>query len=364
VRATPTETMRTLLTTLVITTVGALSAAPAAAQQRQGAYARTIADGISAAVESAVAGVQRDRGGQRQGPEQTERITRTFKAGQELILSNISGDINIVRGGGSEISVEIIKTARGRDDADAKEVLQLVEVEVVERNNRAEVRTRYPQGDEMRRNSRRNVNVSVAYNVTAPGGARIRATSISGSIAAKDIKGEISAESVSGAVRIFNGGRVASAKSISGDVEVVDTEIDGSLNASTASGGVKLRNVKARRVDVGSISGDVVLEDIDAQQVEGQTVSGSVSFGGALAKGGRYEFTSHSGNVTVGLAGDAGFEVEATSFSGSIRSDFSFGNSGNTERGRWRRSVEGVVGDGSAVLELTTFSGSIVIAKK
>ena len=87
---------------------------------------------------------------------------------------------SITRGGGNEIGVEIVKTARGRDDADARELLQLVEVDVVERNNRAEVRTRYPQGDEMRRNNRRNVNVSVAYNVTAPAGARIRATSISG----------------------------------------------------------------------------------------------------------------------------------------------------------------------------------------
>ena len=159
------------------------------------------------------------------------------------------------------------------------------QVDIVERNNRAEVRTRYPQGDEMRRNNRRNFNVSVAYNVTAPAGARVRATSISGSITARDIRGDVSAESVSGTVRIINGGRVASAKSISGDVEVTESEIDGSLNASSASGNVLLRKVKARQLEVGSISGDVVLEDVDAAQVEGQTVSGNVRFGGALARG-------------------------------------------------------------------------------
>ena len=217
--------------------------------------------------------------------EQVERTTRTFRGGQELQLANVSGDIVITRGGGNEIGVEIVKTARGRDDADLKELLQLVEVEVVERNNRVEVRTRYPQGDEMRRNNRRNFNVSVSYNVTAPAGARVRATSISGSITARDIRGDVSAESVSGTVRIINGGRVASAKSISGDVEVTESEIDGSLNASTASGSVLLRKVKARQVEVGSISGDVVIEDVDAAQVEGQTVSGSVRFGGALARG-------------------------------------------------------------------------------
>jgi hypothetical protein len=360
--------MRTLLTLIIVAATGA-GAVPASAQDRDIRSARAarevIAENMRAARE-AVVEAQRERSAQRQeGREQTERINRTFRVGQngELILANISGDIMISRGG-NEIAVEIIKTARGRDDADARELLQLVEVEVLERNNRAEVRTRYPQGDEMRRNNRRNFNVSVAYNVTAPAGIRVRATSISGSITAKDIKGEVSAESVSGSVRIINGGRVANAKSISGNVEVTETEIDGSLSASTASGSVMLRRVKARRVEAASISGDVVLEDIDAAQVEGQTVSGSVRFGGLLARGGRYEFTSHSGNVSVGLGGNAGFELEATSFSGSIKSDFSFSGSGDTERARWRRSVRGVVGDGSAVLELTTFSGSIVIAKK
>ena len=48
-------------------------------------------------------------------------------------LANVSGDIVVTRGGGNEVSVEIIKTARGRTDDDARELLQLVQVEVVER---------------------------------------------------------------------------------------------------------------------------------------------------------------------------------------------------------------------------------------
>jgi DUF4097 and DUF4098 domain-containing protein YvlB len=344
--------MRTLLTLVVAGVVATVAAGPepAAAQDfpaREHRY-------------SAGAGAWSQRQDRR--AEQTERTTRTFRGSQELLLNNVAGDITIT-GGGNEITVEIIETARGREDAEAREMLQLVEVEIVERNNRVEVRTRYPQGEEMRR-SRRNVNVSVAFNVTVPAGARVRASSISGSIMAKDVRGEISAESVSGTVRIINGGRVPSAKSISGNVEVTEAASDGGLNASTASGSVMLRKVKARRVEAGSISGDVVLEDVDAQQVEGQTVSGSVKFGGGLAPGGRYELTSHSGSITASLGGNAGFEIEATSFSGSIRSDFSFATSGDGGRGPSRRSLRGVVGDGSSVVELTTFSGSIVVSKR
>ena len=347
--------MRTILTVTLL----AAMAAPSAAQDQR-IEARVV-------IREAAAMARREAAAQRQDSrEQVERTTRTLKVGAngELQLANVSGDIVVSRGG-NDVSVEIIKTARGRTDEDARELLQLVQVEVVERGGRAEVKTQYPSGDEMRRNNRRNFNVSVAYNVTAPAGIRLRATSVSGSITVRDIKGDVSAESVSGAVRIFNGGRITTAKSISGSVEVNDADIDGRFNASSVSGSVILRRVKARQLDLGSISGEVLLDDVDSQQLAAQTVSGNVRFGGTVAKGGRYEMSSHSGNVSVTLGGSTGFEVEATSFSGSIRSDFTFsGGSGDAGNARWRKSIRGVYGDGSAVLDLTTFSGSIVISKR
>src|SRR3954462_7863850 len=74
--------------------------------------------------------------------EQTERTTKTLRLGSDgsLALGNIAGDITVTRGGGSEATVEIVKTARGRDVADAREQLQLVQVDVTERNGRAEVK--------------------------------------------------------------------------------------------------------------------------------------------------------------------------------------------------------------------------------
>ena len=349
--------MRTILT---ITLLAAMTA-PAAAQEPRVDTRVVIREAIARAYRESGAAQRQD------SREQVERTTRTLKVGAngELQLANISGDIVVTRGGGNDVSVEIVKTARGRTDDDARELLQLVQVEVIERAGRAEVKTQYPQGDEMRRNNRRNMNVSVAYTVSAPAGIRLRASSISGSITVRDIKGDVSAESVSGNVQFFNGGRIASAKSISGNVELNDTAIDGNFNASSVSGSVILRRVKARQLDLGSISGEVVLEDVDSQQVEAQTVSGNLKFGGPVAKGGRYELSSHSGNVSVALGGSTGFEVEATSFSGSIKSDFSF-NTGSGDQGntRWRKSIRGVYGDGSAVLNLTTFSGSIVITKR
>ena len=107
----------------------------------------------------------------------------------------------------------------------------------------------------MQTNNRRNMNVSVSYNITAPANTRLTVKSISGNIKVSDIKGDVAAESVSGDVRIGGSGRVGTAKSVSGNVEVVDTQIDGTLEAGSISGDVVLRRLTARRIDTSSISG-------------------------------------------------------------------------------------------------------------
>ena len=300
-----------------------------------------------------------------QREQQTERSTRTLKLGAngEVYIANIAGNIAVMRGGGNEATLEIVKTSRGRTAEDAREMLELVHVDITERGSRAEIKTRYPQGEEWRRNNRRNINVSVAMTLTAPAGTRVQASSISGDISTRDIKGDVALESVSGSVRISNAGRVAAAKSISGSVEITDTEIEGQLEASSVSGTVLMRNVKARSLEAGAVSGNVVVQDVSCDRVEAQTVSGDVQFSGTLARGGRYELSSHSGTIRAAVAGDTGFEVEATSFSGDVRSDIPL-KTESTDGRRRNRTIRGVYGDGSAVLDLTTFSGSIVISRR
>jgi hypothetical protein len=297
--------------------------------------------------------------------EQVERTTKTLKLGANgiLSLSNIAGDIAISRGGGSETTIEIVKIARGRDINDAREQLQLVTVEVSERQGRADVRTHYPRQAD-RRDDRRNINVSVAYTVTTPADTRVTVNSISGSVKVTDIKGDVTASTVSGTVRVTGAGRT-SAKSISGMVEISDAQMDGTLESSSVSGDVVLRRVSARRVDAGSVSGGITLDDVQCDRVSAKTTSGSVSFVGPLARNGRYELGSFSGDVRLTLAGNSGFEVEANSFSGDIRTDFSITTKGpQTTRGGRTTALNGTFGDGSAILDLTTFSGSIVISRR
>jgi DUF4097 and DUF4098 domain-containing protein YvlB len=298
--------------------------------------------------------------------EQVERTTKTLKLGANgvLALGNIAGDIVVTRGGGNDATVEIVKTARGRDVNEAREMLQLVQVDVVERGGRADVRTRYPDGDRSQRNNRRNFNVSVAYTVTAPAGTRISIESISGSVKIADIKGDVSANTISGDVRITGAGRINAAKTISGMVEIVDAQVDGALESSSVSGDVVMRRVTARRIDAGSVSGNIKLEELQCDRVSANSTSGSVLFSGPLARNGRYELNSFSGEIRLAISGNTGFEIDANSFSGDVRSELNVTTRGGAGRTGRQKVLHGTHGDGSAVLDLTTFSGSIVITKR
>jgi len=352
--------------THVLVAVAGLVAAPGVARAQVYPERMSIVVKARAMAEAAGAYQRRSRDNNRE--EQTERTTKVLKLGADgaLALGNIAGDITVTRVNGSDATVEIVKTARGRTPEDAKEMLALVPVEVTERNGRAEVRTRYPTGDDQRRNNRWNINVSVAYTVTAPAGTRLSVDSISGSIRVSDIKGDLNANSISGDIRITGAGRIGTAKSISGTIEISETQADGTVAGSSVSGDVLFRRVTARRLDGGSVSGNIKIEDVQCERVSAQTTSGSTWFAGTLARSGRYELKSFSGEVRVLLAGNTGFEVDANSFSGEVRTDLPItmrGNASPNRRGR-QTTLTGTYGDGAAVLDLTTFSGSIVISKR
>jgi len=311
------------------------------------------------------------------GPEHVVREVKTINIGAngELSLNNVAGDITVAGGGGREAKVEIVKRTRNRDEAEAKRQLALVDVQVVEGAGRAEVRTVYPRmeyGRDRRHHSRSHV--AVDYNVTMPVGARLTVKSVSGNVQITNTKGEIRAESVSGGVKVDSAQRLFHAKSVSGDVEISSARGDTELSAESISGRVTARDVKARILDLGTVSGDVVMNDISCERANVRSISGSLDYAGQIAKTGRYELKSHSGNVRFLLLTPGGFELDANSFTGNIRSDLPIELRGvmqeqQTGRGRGGRmgigrKIQGVHGDGSAVIEITTFSGDIVITKK
>ena len=177
------------------------------------------------------------------------------------------------------------------------------------------MRTQYPS-------ERRNVNASVDYTISLPRGAAVNVNSVSGDMKVSNVDGALRAETVSGDVTITSAGQLEAAKTVSGDVTVQTAGSTGDVSAASVSGNVIMRSVKARSIDLNSVSGDVKLTDLTADRVKANSISGDMGFTGPLAKGGRYMFQSHSGDVTVTIGSQVGFELNASSFSGDITSAF------------------------------------------
>jgi DUF4097 and DUF4098 domain-containing protein YvlB len=305
--------------------------------------------------------------GRNTGPEQTERFSRKVKVGRDgrVTISNIAGDIVVTAGSGDEVSIDAVKRARGGQGD-----LASVRIDVEERGGRVDVQTTHMG---------RNDHLSVDFTVVMPATASLDVHSVSGSVKVTGVRGSVRAETVSGNVTTTDTPRLENAKSVSGDVSLTGAAADGDLSAASVSGNVTAKGLKARGLDLGSVSGDISLTDVTCERLTIKTVSGNVEYAGSIVKNGRYEISTHSGNVRLLLANPSGFELNANSFSGSIRSDLPLtigGDSGrdrdprdDRDRGRRRdrsesHNMRATFGDGAATVSVRTFSGNIVLSKR
>ncbi len=300
---------------------------------------------------------QREHQSRRGGPEQTEKISRTFKVGRTgaLYLVNVSGDVVINAGAGDDIIVDAVK--RVRQGSDAQQQLNAVTVDATQQGSRVEVRTRYPEGGG-------NFRASVDYTITVPAGTSLDIHSTSGDIHVTGVKGALRADCTSGDVRIEGADQIEQVKTVSGDINVAGSG-GGDVRVANYSGDITLRGLKARSLDVNTISGEARLTDVTAERATVKTVSGDVDYSGPFARGGRYEFTAHSGDVRLTPTSGAGFEVDARSFSGDCRSDMPLTlRPGTMPQGHQHRELKGTFGDGSALVTVHTFNGDVIIGKK
>ncbi len=303
----------------------------------------------------------------RQGPEQVDKVSQTIKVGDGAVLdlSHLAGDVRVTGGGGNEIRIDATKRVRHKDAAEAKRLLDLLRIDINNYNGRVEVRTVYPR---RQTNRGSNFSGSVDYVISVPAGAAVALKSVSGDLTVANVRGEVRAEAVSGNVNLTNTPNVSVAKTVSGDVTARDIGTETALALGTVSGSVIATGLKVRSLEAGSVSGDVRIGGSQIERLEASTVSGNIEFDAPLAKAGRYEFTSHSGDVRVLLSGNTGFELDADTFSGSVRSDVpvTLRSVGRTERERRgsNRAIRGTYGDASAILSVRSHSGSVVITKK
>lgn len=175
-------------------------------------------------------------------------------------------------------------------------------------------------------------------------------------IAVTGTRAPVVAETVRGDVRVSGGTGSVSLKSIEGEVVLEGAQgravltavnndirvngLSGDLAADTVNGSVKMEGVRSRSVDVGTVGGDI-------------------TWIGALADGGHYQFATHAGDIDVTLEAQPNAAVSVRSFEGHFRSTYPAALAGSPPRKRFRF----MLGSGAATLDLETFLGTISLRR-
>lgn len=197
--------------------------------------------------------------------------------------------------------------------------------------------------------------------ITVPYGVSVVARTGSGDISIRGTRGEVEVHSQSGDVDISGVNRRLDVHTFSGDLSASD--ITGDVEIATLNGDVRLTDVRGD-ADVSSVSGDLDLRGMTAKVVRAKTTSGDVTYDGIVDPAGRYELTSHSGDIRLHIPRTTSAQLTVSTWNGDIDSEFPI----TLEPGEhgigsaMAKHFTFAIGGGAARISADTFSGDITIS--
>jgi DUF4097 and DUF4098 domain-containing protein YvlB len=216
--------------------------------------------------------------------------TYPLAAGGRVSLSNVNGGVLVNVWDQATVRVQAVK------EADTREDLEDLRIEVRTKANAVDIETRYP---ESRRSGHRHL--SVEYTLTVPKGAALdKFELVNGSLTVSGLGGEVNAELVNGEAKLTGLAGNVSVEAVNGEVTVELEKLDPRqrVKLETVNGGIELRLAAGVAADV-----------------EAETVNGHLSndFGITVTK------HKYVGADMTGSIGSGGGEVRLNTVNGKIR---------------------------------------------
>jgi DUF4097 and DUF4098 domain-containing protein YvlB len=202
------------------------------------------------------------------------------------------------------------------------------------------------------------------FDVTVPYGTRVLMRSNSGDIHYLSVQGETEARTVSGGVDISDTKGSTTVETVSGDLRA--RHVEGALRVNTISGGIEAAMVTGD-AELSSVSGDISLLDATSRTVRMESVSGTETYSGNIDPAGRYDFRSHSGDITLRIPAETNASLSLGTFSGDIDTDFklSLHASPGADGHRSGSHIDTTIGNGGgAHISIETFSGDARIQRR
>ncbi|HEY6867841.1 MAG TPA: DUF4097 family beta strand repeat-containing protein [Candidatus Eisenbacteria bacterium] len=198
---------------------------------------------------------------------------------------------------------------------------------------------------------RRGPPSAIDFRISMPKWMDLRVSGVYTDMSVEGTEGEVRAQTVKGDLSVVGGRGFVTLQSVQGGVSARGTR--GRVELSSVNETVEAADVQGD-VRAEAVNGDVVLSGINSAMVEASTVNGDICYRGSIAKDGHYHFSTHSGDIDIGLPDDASAAVSVSTFSGEFETVFKarlFDTGG--------KRFNFTLGSGGADLGLETFQGTI-----
>jgi DUF4097 and DUF4098 domain-containing protein YvlB len=221
----------------------------------------------------------------------SSRQSYPLAAGASVEINSVSGHVTIETAETNQAEVEIIRTARTREDLECRKF----KVEAAANRLRLD-------GNDDRRQCR-NVHVNQTLNLRLPRRINLDVQSVSGNVRVGELDGTAHLTSISGSAIVARASGEAVITSVSGRVSINLSQLGGGVRVNSVSGNVEVGLPEGANADVRvrSISGEVIA---DMPGLTLQRVGDGSDYDGRLGAGGTpMTFNSISGNVRFHRAG-------------------------------------------------------------
>lgn len=255
-----------------------------------------------------------------------------------VIVENIAGSIEVIGWDKNEVKVDGVLS----DEVDG--------LKFKASGKKTTIEVKYPR-------NMRSIDQGADLVIYAPHNSSFEIESISCRINIKSVTGFVSVETISGDVSLVGDCDGVELSGISGDITVRGDSKK--ISIESISGGIDAKG-NVSTVNVESITGDIDLVFDIFEGLEVETVDSTVFVDGALAKGGKMELESVSGDITLVVPSDISAEFTVESFSGSIAKVFGH-KASRVSKYAPGSEMEFVTGGGDGRVDISTFSGDVRI---
>lgn len=200
---------------------------------------------------------------------------------------------------------------------------------------------------------------SVDYDITAPAWMPVRIEGTYNFVTVEGAQAEVSAESVRGDIVVKGGAGFVTAKSIQGEITVEGSR--GRIAAQSVNEAIRITD-SSGDITAESTNGAITLTRCSAQSVDASTVNGDITYDGSLVGSGHYQFSTHNGDVSVGVPDTTNATFTVRTYNGEFHSELPLKGATQEEMRRGRR-VQMTLGNGAADVNIESFGGSITIRK-